>query len=144
MKKMIFVALMLMVLATQKMNAQFFYYPPYAGYIAGQMMAEQLNEQLKNSVDWKAVFDSPAPTVVDPSYVPSTQYDITTDSSESTSTSSTTSSSSSKRFCTRCSNTKKCPQCRGTGMRTDDMFGTGVSPTVKCGICGGSGKCPYC
>ena len=54
------------------------------------------------------------------------------------------SSSHSHQFCKRCSNTGVCPQCGGDGRLTDTMFGTGKSLTEKCGICGGSGRCPYC
>lgn len=79
-----------------------------------------------------------------PAVAPVAGFDATSYSGGTTSTSSTTSSSSSKSFCRSCSNTKICTQCHGTGKRTDNMFGTGTSATVKCGICGGSGKCPYC
>lgn len=46
--------------------------------------------------------------------------------------------------CPSCNGLKHCSQCRGTGFRTDNMFGTGQDPTHKCGICGGSGVCPKC
>ncbi len=79
-----------------------------------------------------------------PAVAPVAGYDATSYSGGTTSTSSTTSNSSSKSFCRSCSNTRTCTQCHGTGKRTDNMFGTGSDPTVKCGICGGSGRCPYC
>ncbi len=47
-------------------------------------------------------------------------------------------------FCSHCANTRRCPQCSGDGRRTDNLFGTGKSATANCGVCGGSGKCPYC
>ena len=84
----------------------------------------------------------PAATPVATGYSPSS-YSGGSSSSYSSSTSSSSSSSSSK-FCRSCSNTRTCTQCHGTGKRTDNLFGTGSDPTVKCGICGGSGRCPYC
>ena len=54
------------------------------------------------------------------------------------------STSSGHSFCSHCANTKKCPHCGGDGRRTDNLFGTGKSATADCGVCGGSGRCPYC
>lgn len=69
--------------------------------------------------------------------------------SGSTSTATTNKSSSSTQqkrdgLCPTCCGDGKCYQCHGSGMRTDNMFGTGTSSKVKCGICGGDGKCKKC
>ena len=64
--------------------------------------------------------------------------------SSSTSTLSNSSSKSTTSFCRTCSNTKKCTVCHGTGKRTDNYYGTGSGSTVRCGICGGSGRCSSC
>ena len=53
-------------------------------------------------------------------------------------------SKKSSKICRRCSGDGKCYQCHGKGIRTDNLFGTGVDPTHDCGICGGDGKCPSC
>lgn len=50
----------------------------------------------------------------------------------------------SSKICRRCSGGGKCYQCHGKGIRTDNLFGTGVDPTHDCGVCGGDGKCPSC
>lgn len=76
--------------------------------------------------------------------VPVQSYSGGTSSSSSSTTSSSSSSSSGRNFCTQCAGTKNCSTCRGTGKRTDNYYGTGQSSTARCGVCGGSGKCPYC
>lgn len=50
----------------------------------------------------------------------------------------------SSKICRRCSGGGKCYQCHGKGIRTDNLFGTGIDPTHDCGVCGGDGKCPSC
>lgn len=75
---------------------------------------------------------------------PVQSYSGSTSSSSSSTTSSSSSSSSGRNFCSQCANRKVCPQCGGTGKRTDNQFGTGQSSTARCGVCGGSGRCPYC
>lgn len=66
-------------------------------------------------------------------------------SSSSTSTTTTSTQTQSKGdLCLKCYGNGKCPQCGGTGYRTDNMFGTGKDPRHDCGVCGGSGKCPSC
>ena len=50
----------------------------------------------------------------------------------------------SSKICRRCSGGGKCYQCHGKGIRTDNLFGTGIDPTYDCGVCGGDGKCPSC
>lgn len=67
-------------------------------------------------------------------------YDSYTPSSSGGGSSNT----ASTRQCPSCQNTRHCSQCRGTGYRTDNSFGTGQDPTKKCGICGGDGVCSRC
>lgn len=50
----------------------------------------------------------------------------------------------SSKVCRRCHGDGKCFQCHGKGIRTDNMFGTGVDPIHDCGVCGGDGKCHTC
>lgn len=50
----------------------------------------------------------------------------------------------SSKVCRRCHGDGKCFQCHGKGIRTDNMFGTGVDPRHDCGVCGGDGKCHTC
>ena len=66
------------------------------------------------------------------------------DSSTRSETSSEQTSKKSSKICRRCSGGGKCYQCHGKGIRTDNLFGTGVDPTHDCGVCGGDGKCPSC
>lgn len=65
-------------------------------------------------------------------------------SSSSYSSSSSSSSSSKTDLCLSCCGNGKCPQCHGSGCRTDNQFGTGTDYSKKCGICGGSGICKKC
>ena len=62
----------------------------------------------------------------------------------SSESSSSSSSKSSTDLCLNCGGLGKCPQCHGSGCRTDNMFGTGTDYSKKCGICSGSGKCQKC
>lgn len=70
-------------------------------------------------------------------------YETTSGSSATLSTSTQPQKDNSIQ-CPSCNGIKHCTQCRGTGFRTDNLFGTGQDPTNKCGICGGSGDCPKC
>lgn len=56
----------------------------------------------------------------------------------------TNTKSKSTNLCLKCYGSGKCPQCNGTGCRTDDMFGTGTDCEHDCGICGGDGVCTKC
>lgn len=47
-------------------------------------------------------------------------------------------------MCLDCCGSGHCSQCRGTGFRTDNMFGLGQDPSKDCGICNGTGKCRKC
>ena len=53
-------------------------------------------------------------------------------------------SSKKTEMCLDCCGTGHCSQCRGTGCRTDNMFGLGQNCTKDCGICEGTGKCHKC
>ena len=116
------------------MNGYGYGYRPSGGYSTSNNMASQYF----NSIDYGAILSSPAPTTM-----PVTYGGSTSSPSSGTSTSSSLGSSSSN-FCRTCSNTRKCYVCHGSGKRTDNLFGTGSSPTVKCGICGGTGRCTSC
>lgn len=59
-------------------------------------------------------------------------------------TTDTNTKEKSDNLCLKCYGSGKCPQCNGTGCRTDNMFGTGTDCEHDCGICGGSGDCPKC
>lgn len=112
-------------------------YRGYGGYGYGYGSSNNMSTSYFNSIDYGAILSAPAPVSA-----PTTSgYSSPYSSGTSTSSGSTSSSSS---FCRTCSNTKKCYSCHGSGMRTDNSFGTGTSATVKCGICGGSGRCPSC
>lgn len=65
-------------------------------------------------------------------------------SSSSYNSGSSSSSSSKTDLCLSCCGNGKCPQCHGSGCRTDNQFGTGTDYSKKCGICGGSGICKKC
>lgn len=47
-------------------------------------------------------------------------------------------------MCLDCCGSGHCSQCRGTGFRTDNMFGLGQDPSKECGICRGTGDCQKC
>ena len=81
---------------------------------------------------------------IDYSSMGSGSYSGSSSGSYSPSSGSGSSSSGGSSFCRQCSNTKTCPTCHGSGKRTDNMFGTGSDSKVKCSICSGSGRCPYC
>lgn len=59
-------------------------------------------------------------------------------------TTDTNTKEKSDNLCLKCYGSGKCPQCNGTGCRTDNMFGTGTDCEHDCGICGGSGVCTKC
>lgn len=69
--------------------------------------------------------------------------DIDSDNSTTTSYSSKTSKSSGS-ICRTCKGDGKCLSCHGSGIRTDNYFGTGQDPTKRCGVCGGDGICNVC
>lgn len=50
----------------------------------------------------------------------------------------------SSKVCRKCNGGGKCFACHGKGIRTDNLFGTGVDPKHDCSVCGGDGKCPSC
>lgn len=71
-------------------------------------------------------------------------YGNSSSSSSSSSSRSSSSSSSRSDLCLECYGDGKCPQCKGTGYRTDNMFGTGVDYEHKCSVCNGGKKCWKC
>lgn len=48
------------------------------------------------------------------------------------------------RQCPSCQNLRRCSQCRGSGIQTDNLLGQGQDPSKKCGICRGTGRCMRC
>lgn len=71
-------------------------------------------------------------------------YSSGSSSGRSTSVSTSGASSKSTNLCLDCLGDGKCKQCKGSGFRTDNMFGTGSDARHKCGICGGTGRCSTC
>lgn len=70
--------------------------------------------------------------------------DINDSPDESFGSSDIVSKPHSKKVCRICKGGGECLSCHGTGLRTDNQFGTGVDPTHKCGVCGGDGVCNIC
>lgn len=64
-------------------------------------------------------------------------------SSSSSTPSSDGSSKSSRRICVTCNGGGKCNGCHGSGLRTDNYFGTGTG-TKTCGVCNGRKICSVC
>lgn len=110
--------------------------PSVAAQQAGQIIRNQTQSQIDNF--WTS---GAANAVV---VEPTTSGGGTVSSSYSGGSNSSASGSSSGRLCRTCSGGGKCNSCHGSGMRTDNQFGTGTSSTVRCGVCGGSGRCSSC
>lgn len=108
-----------------------------------QMMQHQITEYHRQQAEnaTRQLMTNPTGVMTPP--VPRSNSDRST-SRSITGSEKNKSSNSNSRFCSTCSGNGKCYCCHGSGMRTDNYYGTGTSTQVKCGVCGGNGKCSSC